>query len=230
MPSSKHVVVVQDLASRFPAAKIVTSTKARHVIPALTDIYKNFGNPENQLSDNGPLFNSEAMSMFAQKQNISLQKAPPRHPQSNPVETFMKPLGKTMKIAFNNHTCRDEALSQLLQNYRSTPHPATGVAPAAMLFRDGQHNIFPRVSTNEQAIENARARDNAIKLQRQQDINSSKYRKQVQLQIGDIILLRNFNKTSKFDPIFAPDQCSIISFTNNSVTADGRPNLSLTLR
>ena len=31
MPSSKHVVVVQDLGSRFPAAKLVTSTKADKV-------------------------------------------------------------------------------------------------------------------------------------------------------------------------------------------------------
>ena len=35
MPSSKHVVVVQDLASRFSAAKLVTSTKASHFLPAL---------------------------------------------------------------------------------------------------------------------------------------------------------------------------------------------------
>ena len=34
MPSSKHIVVVQDLASRLPAAKLVASTKATHVLPA----------------------------------------------------------------------------------------------------------------------------------------------------------------------------------------------------
>ena len=39
MPSSKHIVVVHDLASRFPAAKLVASTKADHVLPALDEIY-----------------------------------------------------------------------------------------------------------------------------------------------------------------------------------------------
>ena len=53
MPSSNHVVVVQDLASRFPAAKVVSSSKASKVIPALEQIYDAYGKPEKQLSDSG---------------------------------------------------------------------------------------------------------------------------------------------------------------------------------
>ena len=75
MPSSKHVVVVQDLASRFPAAKLVTSTRADKVIPALTEIYETYGNPDVQISDNGPPF------------NITLQKSPPL-PGRNIYETL----------------------------------------------------------------------------------------------------------------------------------------------
>ena len=70
MPSSKHIVVVHDLASRFPAAKLVASTKASHVLPAMAEIYNSYGNPEHQLSDNGPPFNSEAMEAFARKRDI----------------------------------------------------------------------------------------------------------------------------------------------------------------
>ena len=39
MTSRKHIVVVQDLASRFPAAKLVSSTAADKVIPAMTELY-----------------------------------------------------------------------------------------------------------------------------------------------------------------------------------------------
>ena len=46
----KHIVDVQDLASRFPAGKIVASTKASSVLPALSDIYNNFGNPGRWLN------------------------------------------------------------------------------------------------------------------------------------------------------------------------------------
>ncbi|CAB4037290.1 Retrovirus-related Pol poly from transposon [Paramuricea clavata] len=65
MPSSKHVVAVQDLASRYPAAKLITSTKADKVIPALTEIYETYGNQDVQISDNGPPFNSIQMQNFA---------------------------------------------------------------------------------------------------------------------------------------------------------------------
>ena len=49
MPSSNHVVVVQDLGSRYPSAKLVSLTRAESVIPALQDIYNNYGRPETQM-------------------------------------------------------------------------------------------------------------------------------------------------------------------------------------
>ena len=70
MPSKNHVVVVQDMASRFPVAKLVKSTKAANVITVMADIYDNYGNPEIQLSDNGPPFNSAAMDTFCKSRNI----------------------------------------------------------------------------------------------------------------------------------------------------------------
>ena len=84
MPSKRHIVVVQDLASRFPVGKIISSTKASSVLPALDDVYGNFGNPENQLSDNGPPFNSSAMQTFCKTRNIHMDKIPPLHPSANP--------------------------------------------------------------------------------------------------------------------------------------------------
>ena len=80
--------------SRFPA---VISTSSNQIIPALSDIYNTYGNANNQLSDNGPPFNSKAMKDFAQKRSLNIQNTctPPLHPAANPVETFMKPLAKT---------------------------------------------------------------------------------------------------------------------------------------
>ena len=42
------------------------------------------------------------MEQFAQKRDINLEKTPPLHPQSNPFEKFIKPLGNTMKITYNS--------------------------------------------------------------------------------------------------------------------------------
>ena len=67
MSSSNHVVVVQDLALRFPAAKVVSSSKASKVRSALEQIYDAYGNPEKQLSDNGPSFNSKKWTHLQRK-------------------------------------------------------------------------------------------------------------------------------------------------------------------
>ena len=61
MPSSRHVVVAQDIGSRYPAAKLVASTKAEKVIPILDEIYTTYGYPDVQISDTGPPFSSQKM-------------------------------------------------------------------------------------------------------------------------------------------------------------------------
>ena len=134
MPSNNHVVVVQDLGLRFLAAKLVSSTKSANVLPALEEIYNAYGNPNIQISDNGPPFTSKAMQNFTKSKNIAMQTIASLHPSSNPVETLMCPLGKTMKIAHLHHQPEKKALEEFLQNYRDTPHPVTGVSPSAMLF------------------------------------------------------------------------------------------------
>ena len=45
LPSSHHVLVVHDLASCYPVAKIVESTNAISVIPAVRGTYNLFDNP-----------------------------------------------------------------------------------------------------------------------------------------------------------------------------------------
>ena len=110
---------------------MVKSSNADKVIPALPEIYNNYGNPENQLSNNGPPFNlKKKRKAFCQKHSINMQKIPPLHLSLNPAETFMKPLGKTMKIAHKNDTTEKKALEQILQICRDTQHPAAPVTPA----------------------------------------------------------------------------------------------------
>ena len=55
----------------------------------------------------------------------------------------MRPVDKTVKIARHNKVPEIKALQQLLTNYRDTPHPATEIAPSAMLFRDPPNSSFP---------------------------------------------------------------------------------------
>ena len=206
MPPKRHIVVVQDLVSRFHVVgKIISSTKASSVLPALADVYDNFGNPENQLSDNGPPFNSSAMQTFCKTRNIHMDKIPPLHPSANPVETFMKSIGKTMKIAHHNKIPEKRAL-----NYRDTPHPPTGITPNDMLFRHPPQSVFPRKNITEHDVKNAQKRDELLKLEREERINHGKYRKESNFEIGDNVLIQNFARNSKFNPFFQCDPLQII--------------------
>ena len=143
MPDQKHILVVLDKMSRFPAAKVVPSTAAKPVIKALNDICASFGQPESHQTDDGLPFDSEAFNKFSDINGIQHKKTLPCHPQGNLAETFMKPLEKTMKSANLNKGDKEKALNGLLAQYRATPHPATGVAPGNIMFSSGYRRDFP---------------------------------------------------------------------------------------
>ena len=102
MPSSNHIIVVQELSPRYLASKLAISTKTENVIQALKEIYNNYRRPKVQISDNGLPFSSSMMTKFANENDIELQKIPSLLPSSNPGETFMRPLGKAIKKAHMN--------------------------------------------------------------------------------------------------------------------------------
>ena len=206
LPSSNHIVVVQDLASRFPVAKIVKSTSAKNVIPVLAETYNNFGNPDVQKSDNGPPFNSHEMEDFTKKRDIEQVKIAPGHPAANNVETVMKPLGKAMKIGMNNLASETDTLQSFLQTYRDTPHSATGVAPGNMIFRDGYRSDLPRRSLSADRIVQAQQLDASLKEERKAVYNSSIHTKAANFKVNDQVLVRNFYKKSKFEPYFLPER------------------------
>ena len=217
MPDQKHVVVVLDSASRFPAAKIVPSTAAKPVLKAIDQIYSDYGQPSSHRTDNGPPFNSEEFTDYSVRKGIDHIKTYPYHPQANMAETFMKPLGKSMKSAHHHKTDKSVALNQLLTSYRSTPHPATGVPPGAAMFRNGYRTEFPNHDLSDECVLAAFNQDQAQKLERSQAINTSKHRLSSTLNIGDQVYMRN-RRTSKFQPIFGPEKYTIINIGNGGAT------------
>ena len=130
LPSKNHIVVIQDLASRYPRAKLIESTNVKSDI----NVLDTFGNPIGEKSDNGPSLNFKEMENLTKNRNIEQFKTPPGHPSPNNVETVVKPLGKAMKIGRFQNQGEKGTLSSFLVNYYDTPHSATGVSPAQMIF------------------------------------------------------------------------------------------------
>jgi transposase InsO family protein len=219
LPNKKQVLVVQDTMSRFPAAKIVPSTAAAPVLKALDEVYTSYGQPERHRTDNGPPFNSAEFATYSQKKGIEHVLSYPYHPQGNPCETFMKPLGKALKTAFLNRENAQKAIDELLKAYRSTPHPATKLSPGNMLFRHGYHSDFPRgQAVSDEDVNEAVTRDREQKLSRKEAINSSAKRKAMEVQVGNIVLLKQYPKGKKFSPTYSEELYVVTQVDDKGVT------------
>ncbi|XP_066912824.1 uncharacterized protein [Clytia hemisphaerica] len=79
IPDKRYVLVVQDSFGRYPAAKIVSSTKSTRVLNAFDDIYMSYGNLERYRIDNGPPFNSQGFANFSKGKGIHHTKVLPYH-------------------------------------------------------------------------------------------------------------------------------------------------------
>ena len=219
MPNRKHILVAQDTLSRFPVAKIVPNTKASTVIPALDDIYTSYEYPEKHVSDNGPPFDSKAFQDYSKEKGVRHQNNYPYHPQDNPSERFMKPLGKAIKASLMANESCQEALKVFLSAFRDTPHISTGVSPGGFLFRDGYRAGFPRGSPlTEEEIAEARLKDQERRLEIQNSVNSSVKRRKEMLEVGDKVLLRVMNRASKFDPMYNRKPCVVVEVAEKGVT------------
>ena len=229
MPDKKHVVVITDNMSRFPDAKIVSSTDAKSVLPAIDKTYTNYGQPSSHRTDNGPPFNSKEFEEYSESNGIEHIKTYPYHPQANPAECFMKPLGKAMKSAFYAKEDREKALNDLLANYRATPHSATNLAPGNVLMRHGYKKDFPRQEVSDQQVAEARKQDVSSKTARGEKMNQSNHRMTSDYDIGDTVYLKN-NQRSKFDPLFGPQEYEIVEKKKGGVIVKSLENDSQSRR
>ena len=115
------------------------------------------------------------MDAFAENRNIQLQHPHPHHPNSNPVETFMKTLGKAVKTDFQEKKYDKETVQGGLQSYRQTLHPSTEIAPADMLFRNGIKTTFPRKKLTEEQVIEDKCKDIVNNSKNENALNSSNY-------------------------------------------------------
>ena len=200
LPDHSHALVSWCNLSRFPAAKLIKSTRAEHVLPALASIYNNFGNPKEHKADNGPPFNSKDFKDFSDQRGIYTKHSYPYHPQGNEAECFMKPLGKAIKTALDTQKLVQQAIDDLLTDYRSTPHVATRIAPGDMLLRGGYRSgiISTRKPPTNSSIEEARQRDKKRKDRNNSTVNSSRWRQYPTISQGNEVLILRSGDKRKF--------------------------------
>ena len=220
MPDRRHIIVAQDMVSKFPTAKILEKTDAQGVTKALSEFYTQYGTPIVHRTDNGPPFNSEEFSEFSRQRGVKHEKSFPYHPQANPVECFMRPLGKSMKIAHHNNQDSEEALNEFLAAYRATPHSSTGIAPGDILFRHGYGRDFQKTDTpDDDLIRKALDTERESRTRRDDKINDT--RREERFKVGDKIYTKNEHKR-KFQPNYGPETMTITEVGNGGAMCAGQ--------
>ncbi|KAK7933589.1 hypothetical protein WMY93_004485 [Mugilogobius chulae] len=100
LPSGEYLLVITDDYSRYPVVEIVRSTSAVTVIPVMDKVFSMFGIPRVVKTDNGPPFNSDSFTQFAEYLGFHHRKITPLWPQANATaERFMRTLGKALRVA-----------------------------------------------------------------------------------------------------------------------------------
>ncbi|EYC19105.1 hypothetical protein Y032_0025g1176 [Ancylostoma ceylanicum] len=128
-------LVVVDAKSKWPEVKPMKSTATAKTIEVLREIFSVHGLPEEIVADNGPQFASREFKEYCQCRNIELTLTPPYHPNSNgEAERFVQTFKNGLYKAVREGRKMLESARDLLFEYRVTPHPAIGMAPAEMLM------------------------------------------------------------------------------------------------
>lgn len=87
--NNKHILVVLEIFTCFPAVKIVNSTSAEPFIKALNNAYTDFGSSQTQSPDNGP--------PLTHKHFHNPMESAKNSPISLPLKNLLFPLPSTSK-------------------------------------------------------------------------------------------------------------------------------------
>ena len=230
-PDGHYNLVLIDKRTRYPVVESVPSTDFQTNKEKLKHIFATYGTPRRIESDNGPPFNSKEFNEFAKQEGFQHHRVTALHPRANgEVERFMQTLNKTEQIANLQGKTRLErrnAVQDMLIAYRSTPHPATGVAPYEALkgtpVRMKLDYIEPKPQRDEKDDIIDR-RDAEYKQKMKQQREGRKTREN-NLLLGDYVLVKQPRK-NKWSTAFEPVFYVVCSIRGSQVTArrvtDGR--------
>ena len=134
---NKHVVVIQDLFTKWPFVFAVPDQKTTRIARLLAEeVIPWFGVPESLLSDRGTNLLSNLMVDLCKMLGVTKLNTTAYHPQCDgAVERF----NRTLKTALRKHAARfgcqwDQFLPGILWAYRNTPHSSTGEKPSFLLY------------------------------------------------------------------------------------------------
>ena len=178
-------LLVVDAFSKWPEIHSMESTTAEATIKHLRQIFAIHGLPRQIVSDNGPQFFATLFQKFCESQGIQHIRTAPYSSRSNGeaerlVQTFKNAIEKR-----DSHTNAEiqEAVTDFLAMYRSTPQSTTNQIPSEMLNNRRMRTILDLLHP---------CNNDTIKSQQRQKVNYDANTRPNKFRAGDLVWARNF--------------------------------------
>ena len=220
--------------SRWATVDEINSCSYECVKPVLEKLFTTFGTPEIYKTDNGSPFQSYNFANFADAWGLHHRKITPLWPRANAeVESFMKKLGKVLKIAGISGLDKNHELQTFLRVYRDTPHTTTKISPAMLMLGRSISSGIPQVHDklqdfNKLAEYHRQARENDKHGKESMRIENDKRLKtrERNISVGSRVLVK-WNKTGKAQSVWDPTAYTV-TYTNGTLITATRHNHTIT--
>ena len=179
------------------------------------------GIPEKIRTDNGPCFKWSEFSYFAKDLGFKHRKITPCWPRANgEAERMVRTLKKVLRISHTEHVSFKQLLNRFLRNYRATPHPSTGEAPATLMFGRPMRTKLPevtKITPNPEVIDRDNHQKEIMKMNAESRLKL--VRDESYLQLGDTVQLRREGIIRKEMTPYEPEPYQVIAKNGSMVTA-----------
>ena len=229
---NRYALVFQDYLSKWPEVYALSNRRAETVAKCLQDLVWRHGVPNKIVHDRAAEFLADVLQETAELLGVRQLPTSGGHPQTDGlVERFNRTLKQMLaKVVKKGGHDWDELLGPVLLAYRATPHASSGLSPFYLLY--GRNPQLPSqldfqvpvarypVKETEYGQQLARklkqvrsvAQQNIGKKQKEQKRYYDQRSKEVELQVGDLVML-------KTEPRFKLDRSFKGPFVVKSLTA-----------
>ena len=211
--------------SKWASVERVNSTSSDAIEPILENLFDHFGVPVEYKTDNGSPFQSQRFAAFALEKGFKHRKVTPEWPRANGgAESFMKKLGKVVRIAKMSNLDKYVLIKDFLRRYRETPHSTTKVAPALLLLGYSRSSGIPQLvqpftTINLKDLHAYARRNHEVATARMKLEYDNRMRVTTSnINIGSLVLIK-LKKERKSTPIWDPDPYRVIAINGSQITA-----------
>lgn len=213
---NRHIIVAIDCFTRFAHAKAVPDTSSANYVKFLLEWAGIFGIPRRILTDNAKGFDCRFSKEIEQVLNVPHIFSTPKHSQGNAIveraiQSLEDKLNLNLKQQGMNENQWDFILPIAVLSYNTSFHSSIGYSPYEMSWGEpheinnktiktkeaGTSDIYVQLLNKQVEAMRVEAVSRQSDRQAAAKINYDKNRRNVEFNVGDLVLVKGRNRASK---------------------------------